>query len=40
MEVLASVPDPRARRGVRHRVVAVLAVSVAAVLAGARAYTV
>ena len=40
LEVLASVPDPRARRGVRHRVAAVLAVSVAAVLAGARAYTV
>lgn len=37
---MASVPDPRARRGVRHRVVVVLAVSVAAVLAGARAYTV
>ena len=40
LAVLASVPDPRARRGVRHRVAAVLAVSVAAVLAGARAYTV
>jgi hypothetical protein len=38
--MLASVPDPRARRGVRHRVAGVLAVSVAAVLAGARAYTV
>jgi len=34
------VPDPRARRGVRHPVVSVLAISVAAVLAGARAYTV
>ena len=40
LAVLAAVPDPRARRGVRHRAVAVLAVSVAAVLAGARAYTV
>jgi predicted transposase YbfD/YdcC len=40
LEVLAGVPDPRARRGVRHRVVSVLAISVAAVLAGARAYTV
>ncbi len=40
LAVLASVPDPRARRGVRHRVTGVLAVSVAAVMAGARAYTV
>ena len=40
LAVLAAVPDPRARRGVRHRAVAVLAVSVAAVLAGARACTV
>ena len=40
LEILAGVPDPRARRGVRHRVVSVLAISVAAVLAGARAYTV
>lgn len=38
--VLAAVPDPRSRRGVRHRVASVLAISVAAVLAGARAYTV
>jgi predicted transposase YbfD/YdcC len=40
LEVLAGVPDPRARRGVRHQVASILAVSVAAVLAGARAYTV
>jgi predicted transposase YbfD/YdcC len=40
VSVLASVPDPRARRGVRHAVSAVLAVSVAAVVSGARAYTV
>jgi len=40
LSVLASVPDPRARRGVRHAVAAILAVSVAAVVAGARAYTV
>jgi hypothetical protein len=33
------VPDPRARRGVRHGFVAVLAVGVRAVLAGARTYT-
>jgi predicted transposase YbfD/YdcC len=36
---LAAVPDPRRRRGVRHRLVAVLAVAVCAVLAGARSFT-
>jgi predicted transposase YbfD/YdcC len=36
LEAFALVPDPRARRGVRHRLVTVLAVSVCAVLAGAR----
>jgi len=34
--VLRSVTDPRARRGVRHRCGAVLAIAVCAVLAGAR----
>src|SRR5215213_6823083 len=33
---LAAVPDPRAARGRRHRLVAILAVATAAVLAGAR----
>lgn len=37
--VLGSVADPRARRGVRHRVGAVLTAAVCAVLAGARSYT-
>lgn len=36
--VLAAVPDPRARRGVRHEILAVLAVGVCAVLAGARTF--
>jgi len=36
--VLAAVPDPRSRRGVRHRFVAVLGIAVCAVLAGARSY--
>jgi predicted transposase YbfD/YdcC len=36
LEVLAGVSDPRARRGVRHRLVTVLAASACAVLAGAR----
>ena len=37
--VLAAVPDPRARRGVRHRLVVILALAVCAVLAGARSFT-
>ena len=36
---LGTVPDPRARRGVRHGFVAVLAIGVGAVLAGARSFT-
>ena len=36
---LAAVADPRARRGVRHGFVAVLAVGVCAVLVGARMFT-
>jgi len=35
---LAAVPDPRKARGCRHQLVTVLAVSVCAVLAGARSY--
>jgi predicted transposase YbfD/YdcC len=38
LEVLAGVPDPRARRGLRHPLVGLLAVSVCAVLAGARSF--
>ena len=33
---LAAVPDPRERRGVRHRLASLLSVAVCAVLAGAR----
>ncbi len=36
---LASVPDPRAPRGRRHPLIAILAVAAAAVLAGARSMT-
>ncbi len=36
LTVLSTVVDPRARRGVRHRLVTVLAVAVCAVVAGAR----
>lgn len=35
---LATVADPRKARGVRHRFVSILAVSVCAVLAGARSF--
>jgi predicted transposase YbfD/YdcC len=37
--VLAGVADPRARRGVRHRLVTILGLAVCAVLAGARSFT-
>lgn len=37
-DVLAQIVDPRARRGVRHRMVAVLAAAVCAVAAGAQTY--
>jgi predicted transposase YbfD/YdcC len=36
---LAAVPDPRARRGIRHRLVVVLTAAVCAVMAGCRSYT-
>ena len=39
LAALAGVPDPRARRGVRHGMVSVLAIGVCAVLAGARTFT-
>jgi DDE_Tnp_1-associated len=35
---LAAVPDPRARAGRRHPLVAILALAAAAVLAGARSF--
>ena len=37
--MLAAVPDPRARRGVRHRLAVILGLAVCAVLAGARSFT-
>jgi hypothetical protein len=39
LSVLAGVADPRARRGVRHRLVTIVALAVCAVLAGARSFT-
>jgi predicted transposase YbfD/YdcC len=38
LQVLAAVPDPRARRGVGHRLVSVLVMSVCAVLGGMRSF--
>lgn len=39
LTALAKVPDPRKRRGVRHRIGAVLVLAVCAVLAGCRSFT-
>jgi hypothetical protein len=39
LALLAKMEDPRHRRGVRHRLVAILALAVCAVLAGARSFT-
>jgi DDE_Tnp_1-associated len=39
LAVLAKVTDPRHRRGVRHRLAAILNLAVCAVLAGARSFT-
>lgn len=38
LELLASVPDPRRRRGVRHSLPALLAVAITAVISGARSF--
>src|SRR5436309_15691255 len=39
LAALADLPDPRARRGVRHRLTVVLTAAVCAVVAGYRSYT-
>ena len=39
LPVLAAVPDPRARRGVRHQLPVILGLALCAVLAGARSFT-
>jgi hypothetical protein len=39
LPVLAAVPDPRARRGVRHRLAVILGPALCAVLPGARSFT-
>jgi hypothetical protein len=39
LPVLAAIPDPRARRGVRHRLAVILSLAECAVLADARSFT-
>jgi len=39
LPVLAAVPDPQARRGVRHQLAVILSLALCAVLAGARSFT-
>jgi hypothetical protein len=39
LAVLAQVPDPRARRGVRHRLAVIPGLALCAVLAGGRSFT-
>ena len=39
LTVLGRVPDPRARRGVRHRLTVILGIGVCAMLGGARSFT-
>ena len=39
LDLLAQVPDPRKRRGRRHRLAGLLAVGIAAVIAGSRSFT-
>jgi predicted transposase YbfD/YdcC len=39
LPTLAAVPDPHARRGVRHRLEVILSLALCAVLAGARSFT-
>ena len=38
LPVLATVPDPRALRGVRHRLAVILGLALCVVLAGARSF--
>jgi predicted transposase YbfD/YdcC len=39
LPVLAAIPDPRARRGVRHQLAVILGLALCAVVAGARSFT-
>ncbi|QNG19945.1 transposase family protein [Rhodococcus triatomae] len=39
LDILTAVPDPRKRRGVRHTISTVLAIALAATIAGARSFT-
>jgi hypothetical protein len=39
IEILKSLPDPRKKRGTRHRIISIMAIAICAVLCGARSYT-
>lgn len=39
IDTLQSLPDPRHRRGTRHRIISIMAISICAVLYGTRSYT-
>lgn len=39
LDLLAAIPDPRRRRGIRHRFATILALALAATCAGARSFT-
>ena len=39
IEILKSIPDPRKKRGTRHRIISIMAIAICAVLCGARSYT-
>ena len=38
IEILKSLPDPRKKRGKRHRIISIMAIAICAVLCGARSY--
>jgi predicted transposase YbfD/YdcC len=38
LQILSSVPDPRARRGIRHRFAGILVIAICAVASGARSF--
>jgi hypothetical protein len=39
IDALRTIPDPRLKRGIRHRMLAVLTVAICAIISGARSYT-
>ena len=39
IDALRTIPDPRLKRGIRHRMLSVLTVAICAIISGARSYT-